>query len=125
MPLTPSTTQPLRSKFGAILLLLKSRLADVLSVPDETIKLIGRNNTQAPALTSQMDVLVRPSRFPVIEKAGRIDTRFVRTIYIFPRVQMMLDEADRDEMFLTNDAGIFEIEEKIANALHRWFPTDT
>lgn len=125
MPLTPSTSQPLRSQFGAILLAIRARLATTLSLPEETVKLIGRNNTQAPKLTSQQDVLVRPSRFPVVEKAGRIDTRFVRTIYIFPRVQLMLDEVDRDEVFLTGEQGIFGVEEAIANALCEWFPVDS
>jgi hypothetical protein len=125
MALSPN--QPLRIGFAAILLAIKARLNVVTSIPLTAVKLIGRSNTTVPNLTAERDVLVRASGFTIGPEefvAGRIVTQLIRTVYVFPRVRMMRDQTDRDEVWLTDPAGIFALEEGIANGLHEWFPMD-
>jgi hypothetical protein len=133
MPLSPS--QPVRTSFSAILLAIQAQIVLVTELDISAVKLIGRNPALIPALTSQQDILIRPSRFATLgvdngpeEAAGRVDFRTTRNIYIFPRLQGSLDATGTDTAWLTGentDYNIFSLEETIIDGLLEFFPQDT
>lgn len=124
-----------RHSFGEILLAIKRHLADArqIGLPRESIRLIARPDGTVPHLSGQRDILIRPGRFLTIgpmepgeaETSARVQTRVQRTVYVFPRLSMILDEVGSDEQWLCDPKdGIFAFEDALLNLLQDHHPTD-
>lgn len=130
----------LRSSFVTIVQAVQTQLVNAGIVSSDQIHLISRQQHDIPHFVGDQDILIRPGRFRSIEGqaavAGRVATVFNRVLEIFPRTRVVLDESDRDAIFLTDQGtadpvnspaglGIFALEEAIVNSLHIFLPVDS
>lgn len=127
MPVIPAVIQ---SGFGPILLACKNHLcANVPFLQTSPTACLLVANDQSPAFAADQDVCLRPGSFISVsadfDGAGRQCTKFVRYLSIYPRTRVTLDEADRNDIWLTDPTiGQLQWEEACVNALVGYFPAD-
>jgi hypothetical protein len=110
----------IRTSLATILTRLKTLLvADTtLNIPAERVLLTVRR--KLPHFQADQDIVLRPRGFSVMAKvtdhAGRWQTTLKRRLDVTCRTRLGIDEADRDEDWLTDEAyGHIAFEEAVAS----------
>lgn len=113
--------------FVKILFKLRRELGKVAG-GEGNVRVLARRG-KVPNLTGELDILLRPKGFGVdpnaVAAAGRNFTPLRRVVGITIRTRNAEDEVASDLSWLTKtDVGHLLIEEKVANVVQLFFPTD-
>lgn len=119
------------SGMGPILLACRNHLiAQIPFLTADPPHCIVAAKREVPAFKEDHDVVIKPGSFinmrQEFDSAGRVATKFRRFLLMYPRCRVALDEADSDQVFLTDPTlGFLPWEETCANVLSGFFPIDT
>jgi hypothetical protein len=118
-----------RASFRDILTSVRTQLVNYVQLNENQIKVVAREDV--PYWPSTQYLLLRP-RSIVPQPgwnsgAGRVSTVVSRNLLVMVRTKLWTDVADQDAFWLSSDPTESHIllEEKVADALHEFFPTDT
>lgn len=115
----------IRSNFGDILTRIKAQIVAELDYPDNRVIISIRR--EVPHFNADSDIIIRPLGFRAIsqitDQTGRFATAVTRRLEVRARTRLALDEASRDEIWLTDESrGHLQLEDQIVDALQSFIP---
>lgn len=117
----------LRTRLDVILLAVRQRLINELGWPPERVIVAKRDVLPFNAQADQYCIIQPRSQVteqPIVQGAGRVDTRVTRRVAVIVRTRLSLDESDRDLAWLTDATyGHLRTEHAVLNALQMYQPT--